>query len=95
MGSSADKKTCEELVELQVEILHHDPLDVLKSEDVYKDVMTEVTDVYIMLEQVVKMYGIKKSDIDKEMTYKLKRANDKIMKGERGCIAGLGKVVTD
>ena len=79
-------KACEELAELQVEIFHNSSIDVLEgrhaggdSSDTYNKVVSEIADVYIMLEQVVKIYDIKKSDIDKAMTLKLRRTEDRIL----------------
>ena len=79
-------KACEELAELQVEIFHNSSIDVLEgchaggdSSDNYDKVVSEIADVYIMLEQVVKIYDIRKSDIDKGITLKLRRTEDRIL----------------
>ena len=71
-------KACEELAELQVEIFHNRSVDVIDSSDAYDKVVSEIADVYIMLEQLVKIYDIKKSNIDKVMTDKLRRTEDRI-----------------
>ena len=71
-------KACEELAELQVEIFHNSSEDAAKSNDIYDNVVSEIADVYIMLEQLVKIYNILKSDIDKAMTLKLRRTEDRI-----------------
>ena len=85
------KKACEALSELLAEILHHDPFDRLESKDVYKSITSKVANVCIMLEQIVKMYSIKKSDIDKEMADKLKRTEAKIIEeARRSRIKGIG-----
>ena len=70
-------KACEELAELQVEIFHNSSEDAAKSNDIYDNVVSEIADVYIMLEQLVKIYNILKSDIDKAMTLKLRRTEDR------------------
>ena len=76
-------KACEELTELQVEIFHNSSEDTAKINDIYDKVVSEIADVYIMLEQVVKIYGILKSDIDKSMTLKLRRTEDRIQENKR------------
>ena len=72
-------KACEELAELQVEIFHTSSEDTVKSNDAYVRIFSEIADVYIMLEQLVKIYNIKKSDIDKAMMLKLRRTEDRIL----------------
>lgn len=72
-------KACEELAELQVEIFHNSSVDVIDSSKIYDNIVSEIADVYIMLEQVVKIFNIKKSDIDKAMTLKLRRTEDRIL----------------
>ena len=85
------KKACEALAELQAEISHHEPWDVLEGKDVYRSITSKVADVCILLEQIVKMYSIKKSDINEEMVDKLRCAQDKIMEeSRRSRIRGLG-----
>ena len=76
-------KACEELAELQVEIFHNSSVDVVDSNDAYDKVLSEIADVYIMLEQLVKIYNIRKSDIDKSMTLKLRRTEDRVL-SEKG-----------
>ena len=76
-------KACEELAELQVEIFHTSSEDTAKSNDAYVRIFSEIADVYIMMEQLVKIYNIKKSDIDKAMTLKLRRTEDRIL-SEKG-----------
>ena len=71
-------KACEELAELQVEIFHNSSVDVMDSNDNYDKVVSEIADVYIMLEQLVKIYAIQKKDIDNRMTQKLRRTEDRI-----------------
>ena len=72
-------KACEELAELQVEIFHNSSIDVIGSNDTYNKVVSEIADVYIMLEQVVKIYDIKKHDVDDAMVQKLRRTEDRIL----------------
>lgn len=71
-------KACEELAELQVEIFHNSSEDAAKSNAIYDDVVSEIADVYIMLEQLVKIYNLNKRDIDNAMTLKLRRTEDRI-----------------
>jgi hypothetical protein len=71
-------KACEELAELQVEVFHNDSSDCLEATAVYDNLVFEIADVYIMLEQLVKIYNLKKQDIDKAMTLKLRRTEDKV-----------------
>lgn len=72
-------KACEELAELQVEIFHNSSEDTAKSNDRYVGVVSEMADIYIMLEQLVKIYNIRKSDIDKAMMLKLRRTEDRVL----------------
>lgn len=76
-------KACEELAELQVEIFHNSSVDVIDSSDAYDEMVSEVADVYIMLEQLVKIYNILKSDIDKAMTLKLRRTEDRVQASKK------------
>lgn len=77
-------KACEELAELQVEIFHISSEDVTHSNADYDAVVSEITDVYIMLEQLVKIYNIKKHDVDNAMVQKLRRTEDMIL-SKKGC----------
>lgn len=56
-------KACEELAELQVELHHNSRHGVLE----------EMADVYIMLEQVKKIYKIQKNELTDMMEAKLQR----------------------
>jgi len=71
-------KACEELSELQVEVFHNDSSDCVESSSAYVNLVSEIADVYIMLEQLVKIYSLNKQDIDKAMTLKLRRTEDRI-----------------
>lgn len=71
-------KACEELAELQVELFHNDSSDCAKASSVYDNLVYEIADVYIMLEQIVKIYEISNKDIEKAMTLKLRRTEDRI-----------------
>ena len=61
-------KACEELAELQVALFH----------DYIDDIKEEVADVYIMLEQIVKIYGIKDITLGSEIERKLERTISRI-----------------
>jgi len=86
-------KACEELVELQAEIFHNSSIDVLEgrhaggdSSDTYDKVVSEIADVYIMLEQVVRMYKIDPEDIRAAMVKKLRRTEDNIIYDKTGTL---------
>lgn len=85
-------KACEELAELQVELFHYDSDYVIEGikrltctgssnstllrDDSYDKITSEIADVYVMLEQIVKIYDISNKDIEKAITLKLRRTED-------------------
>lgn len=69
-------KACEELTELLNEIFHLLP----DGSPPHDNFISEVADVYIMLEQVVRMYKIDPEDIRAAMVKKLRRTEDNIIK---------------
>lgn len=71
-------KACEELSELQVEVFHNDSIDCVETSSAYVNLVYEIADVYIMLEQLVKIYNLNKQDIDKAIMLKLRRTEDRI-----------------
>lgn len=77
-------KAVEELAELQCEILHHAAYQIVDDTALYDSMTEEVADVYIMLEQIIKIYNLSAHDIHEEIKYKLRRTEDSIAAAERG-----------
>ena len=76
-------KAVEELAELQCEILHNTSDDVSNVTEKYDSIVSEVADVYVMLEQVLKIYNLLPGDIHERIKEKLRRTEDRIA-AERG-----------
>lgn len=68
-------KACEELAELQVELFHIKPE---RSFSERQPILSEVADVYIMLEQVIRIYNFTQKEIEATMTKKLRKAENEI-----------------
>ena len=71
-------KACEELAELQVELFHIKPVKTERCFSERQTILSEVADVYIMLEQVIKIYNFTQKEIEATMTKKLRKAEDEI-----------------
>ena len=69
-------KACEELAELQVELFHIKPERSFSERQ--QPLLSEVADVYIMLEQVIRIYNFTQKEIEATMTKKLRKAEDEI-----------------
>lgn len=64
---------------MQVELFHYDSYNsTLLRDDSYDKITSEIADVYVMLEQIVKIYDISNKDIEKAITLKLRRTEDRI-----------------
>ena len=67
--------TIEEMSELTKELLKN-----RRGEENRSDIAMEMTDVYIMLEQLKVIFGIDETEIKVNTEYKLKRLNDRLGK---------------
>lgn len=76
-------KAIEELKELQKEILRSSSHHTQNSTASYNSMTEEVADVYVMLEQIVKIYNLSPDDIYAQIENKLRRTEDRIA-DERG-----------